>query len=101
MKSIAKISLISALLASSSAFAGVSDITAYAPGNEGVDMLTAAVDAADTGAVIIQTADMTAAAIVQPDPTNFAVIIQSVSEAFATINQTGATGSRAIIIQGE
>ena len=99
MKSIAKISLIAALLASSSAFAGIADITVYAPGAEAVDMLTAAVD--DTGAVIIQSVDATSAAIIQPDPTNFAAIIQSVSGAFAVINQTGATASQAIIIQGE
>ena len=99
MKSIAKISLIAVLLASSSAFAGIADIAVYAPGEVGVDMLTAAAD--DTGAAIVQSVDMTAAAIIQPDPTNFAVIVQSVSEAFAVINQTGATGSQAVIIQGE
>jgi hypothetical protein len=99
MKTISKISLIAALLASSSAFAGVADIAAYAPGIEAVDMLTAAAE--DMGATIIQTSDTTSAAIVQPDPTNFAIIVQSIGEAFATINQTGATGSKAIIIQGQ
>ena len=99
MKTISKISLIVALLTSSSAFAAIADIAAYAPGIEAVDMLTAAAE--DMGASIIQTADTTSAAIVQVDPTNFAIIVQSVSESFATINQTSATGSKAIIIQGE
>jgi hypothetical protein len=99
MKSIVKVSVIAALLASSSAFAQVADIAAYAPGNDPVEMLTAAAD--DIGAVIIQTTSGANAAIIQPDVTNFAVILQSVEGAFAVINQTGATGSKAIIVQGE
>ena len=59
-------------------------------------MLTSTAE--DTGAVIVQSV-ASQALIMQPEATSFAIIIQSLDQAYAVVNQTGATGAKAVIIQ--
>jgi len=96
MKFILKLAVVTGLLASSSAFAAVADLAAYGADIEPTEMLTSS--EADSGAVIVQSV-ASQALIMQNDAESFAVIIQSLDGAYAVINQTGATGAKAVIIQ--
>ena len=100
MKSILKLSLVAALLASTSAFAAIDDIADLGSVDADTATLTATISGTtSTGAAVIQAADGGTALIIQVGEDNLAVIQQAVANAFAVIDQTAATASKAVIIQ--
>jgi len=100
MKSIVKLSLIAALFATSSAFADMTDIAELSAVDADVATLTETISGTtSTGAAVIQAAAGTTALIVQTGIDNLAVIQQAVDGAFAVIDQSAATESKAVVIQ--
>jgi len=103
MKSIVKFSLIAALIASTSVYAEMStdDLATFSDLESEVATLTAAVaGSTSAGAVIVQGAAVEGATamIIQGSADNLAIIQQTVS-GFASIDQSNATASKALVVQ--
>ena len=103
MKSMVKLLSVLAIMLSTSVHADslsgtdistLTDVTAATA--DLVDALTAATG---TGAVVVQGTDGATAMILQQGTDNTAIIQQATSGAFAVVDQSNATGSKALVIQ--